>query len=368
MSGDRGWWASHRWLLPFSLGLIAIAVGLAALGVGRRRLATSAPGGAACDDHRAMVGNHGEGSALADVRRPSFESPMTEESTPPASGEQRVDRILGVPRRGISGRVQKWATRGADPIPTTLTIAGLVLSVFALGYGLYADWKGFAINVCAAVFLLGPGLVISNVIVKRIQVERASRAIQPRLITVLALLHQTAATARQACEMLGIEAPPDLPSDVVAPGEIWSLTIDGVTELLKKAAAAIPERDQRSGFPSELEVTDVLVFPVYRIIRRVIYQMDGAHPMPTSVSAADAAESLSEHCSMAFLYYGDSADGRRGVRDRVLGLWQISNRSVEAPHGTTVFTAEYLWAVDSCLLHSRIILGSLRSELPESLR
>jgi|SRR6185312_2875825 len=103
-------------------------------------------------------------------------------------------------------KLQNWAMGTRDPIPGVLTIGGCVVSVLALAWGVIADWGGFMLNLSASLVLVGPTLIVSNVVVKRIQTARITRQLTPLVGVVLYSLHEVVRTAQQAYELLGIHA------------------------------------------------------------------------------------------------------------------------------------------------------------------
>ncbi|ODR14611.1 hypothetical protein AWC26_08910 [Mycobacterium shimoidei] len=140
--------------------------------------------------------------------------------------------ILG----SVLKRVHSWATTGSgDPIPTALTVAGCIVSAFALGWGLSVDWRGFALNVAASLTIVGPALFLSNILVKRIQDVRARHRLAPLAQTVLLILHSAVQTTQQALDLLGVDASLDVPSD---PVEVT--TLQRVKSAVDAARDAIP--------------------------------------------------------------------------------------------------------------------------------
>jgi hypothetical protein len=87
------------------------------------------------------------------------------------------------------------------PVPRALTIAGCILSAVAL-LGILLDWRGFVVNVAAGVVLIGPALIISNVVVKAVHEARARRRITPLTQMTSAELFKALWTAWHALEMV----------------------------------------------------------------------------------------------------------------------------------------------------------------------
>ncbi|MGV0161353.1 hypothetical protein ACRU3B_18165 [Mycobacterium colombiense] len=223
-------------------------------------------------------------------------------------------------------------------------------------------------NVAAAVALLGPGLLLSNVIVKRIQAARALTRLEPLVRFVIVQLQLAVTTTQQACDMLGITVSLDVPTPgATQPANIHKLTFERLETALNNASAALPPIEQQPNFPGELEIKTPLTFPSYSMALRLIRQMDQIHPMPWTVTSANVAEDWSERCGVDFIYRG-GIQGGPNLKDRAVGFIQINHQSTGVMQGTTVTTRSYIEVVDHCLLTSRAIMSVLRQELPPQLR
>ncbi|WP_142391481.1 hypothetical protein [Mycobacterium sp. ENV421] len=244
-----------------------------------------------------------------------------------------------------------------------------MISVVALVWGLAMDWRGFALNVAASLAIVGPALVLSNVIVKRVQIERTAQRVEPLLRMVLQALESAVLTAKQGYDLLGIATTFDAPPGSPEPDYIRALTLAAVRSRLEAAQAAMPPVERRADFPRELDVSRArFFFPRFSAALRLIRQMDQAHPMPYTVTALDLAEDWSKRCAVDFLYRGGITDTSDPLRDRAIGLTDIAERTVGAMQGTTVGTGSYMAIVESCLEQAHLAIRALERELPESLR
>ncbi len=270
-------------------------------------------------------------------------------------------------------RAQNWvATRQSDPVPAALTASGILISVVALGMG-WGWWvkpwdsTGFSVNLLADLALIGPALLLSNVIVVRLRAARARARIDPLLRVVLGLVQFAVKTTQQACEVLGVEASLDMPPDPTA--DVRSMTFPRLVNALSGARAALPPANQRADLPKRLEIKEPFQFPKFGLILRIILQMNEEHPMPWTIGAANVAEDWSDRCGVDFFYYGlGPKDPEFSTRDRKVGLTQIREDSVGVLRGTDVGTAGYLHLVDTCLHFSEVITTMLAQDLPKSLR
>lgn len=290
-------------------------------------------------------------------------------ATPPTPGQ-----IAPRPnRRGLKERWGNWvAGPPDDPIPTALTVIGLIISAFGLGWGIWADWHGFALNLSASITLIGPGLLISNVIVRRVQTVRVRRQLEPMVGLVYNMLFSATQTAQQACDMLGIEAAFDVApeSNVVSDlaSVVRTLTFSRVDSALADAKAALPTSDDLSTFPRELLPSNALVFPRFGVVLRYIEQIDQRHPIPWAVSTAILADDWADGCGVDFVTHTSAApdENQFGVRERIVGLSGITQESLAS--SDQVGTGSYVQAVQQCLGSSRAILNTLHDGLPASLR
>ena len=62
----------------------------------------------------------------------------------------------------------------------SLTLLGLAMSAAAIWRGWVVDSQGFVVNILAALALVGPGLVLSNVLVARFEGARAREEAEKR--------------------------------------------------------------------------------------------------------------------------------------------------------------------------------------------
>jgi hypothetical protein len=221
---------------------------------------------------------------------------------------------------------------------------------------------------CPYTALVGPGLLLSNVIVKFIQAARARTRLEPLLRFVIAQLRLAVTTSQQACDMLGISVSLDvLTRGATQPPAIQNLTLHRLETALNNASAALPPVAQQPNFPGELEITTPLNFPSYSMVLRLIRQMDQILPMPWTITSANIADNWSERCGVDFSCRAGVPD-HPGTRDRAVGLTQINHQSTGVMQGTTVTTGSYIEVVDWCLNNSRTITSVLRGELPPPLR
>jgi hypothetical protein len=235
-----------------------------------------------------------------------------------------------------------------------------VASAFALGWGLSFNWRGLALNVAASLVLIGPAVVLSNIIVKRIQDARAKRRTVPFLYTVAQLLHWAVRSAQQAFDMLGVEATVDLPSD-----DDPFPTLDRVEAALADALTQLESATEGRELPRTLNLVAPLVFPPFGVVRSLIEQIDRSYPMPWTVGMAHITEDWSDRRGIDFYY---ARPIRGPVRRRYVGLGQIEEHSWGTNSTTAVHRRDYLGCVLGSLRHAQAIIRRLIEEIPPSLR
>lgn len=81
------------------------------------------------------------------------------------------------------------AARRKDFMPLSLTTGGVVLSAGAIWAGSVIDPPNFLLNILATLALLGPGLVLSNVLVARFESIRSLKEAESRAAPLLILAH-----------------------------------------------------------------------------------------------------------------------------------------------------------------------------------
>ncbi|HUO38211.1 MAG TPA: hypothetical protein VMU34_10355, partial [Mycobacterium sp.] len=182
-------------------------------------------------------------------------------------------------------------------MPVLLTAGGCLVSVAALVFSVYFDWRSVVSNIAADLILVGPALFLSNIIVKRIQDARARARIAPLLDVIAQLLHWAVPTAKQALDMLGAQSVLDMPAE----GE-EHITLTHAESALADAVTQLDAATQRRQLPAALSIGQSLSFPRFGAIRRLVEQADHSHPMPWSIAAANIAEDWAQRCGVDFLY------------------------------------------------------------------
>jgi hypothetical protein len=93
-------------------------------------------------------------------------------------------------RTAEMNRLGKWAAKrkNEDFLPLSLTVLGCVLSLAAIWWGVTGTPTDFLLNILATLALLGPGLVITNVVVSRSEKSRMLRQSKTRAEPMLRLL------------------------------------------------------------------------------------------------------------------------------------------------------------------------------------
>lgn len=264
---------------------------------------------------------------------------------------------------GVLKRVQRWATRSlTDPVPKALTVAGGVLSAIGLVYGLVVDWKGFSVNVAASLLLIGPALLVSNIVVKWIQDARVKRRTMPLIRVVAQTLHWAVRSAKQAHEMLGIDISLDLPSAEADPFSDFDRVKHALADAHSKLSALESDQDR---FPREVNLIAPLEFPPFGAIRRMIEQVDRWHPIPWTVIRANLAEDWSERCGIDFYYAQPSG---APIQRRYVGLGRIAELSRGTNSTTKVHRRDYLACVLVCLRDAQSLLKQLMEEIPSDFR
>ena len=209
----------------------------------------------------------------------------------------------------MQNRFRNWiAARRSDPVPTLLTIAGCVMSAAALLYALTSGWLGVVANIIADLILIGPALLISNIIVRRIQDARVRARVQPLLHVIAQLLHWAVPTAKQALDTLEIKADLDMPCPARSKSD-WPTSKGRWPTLLPSSTPIMDHRRRcwRSASPcrshASAQSEDLYNKPI-RLIR-----CHGRSLQPTSQRIGRSAAALTSCTDMTDSYFADVTSG-----------------------------------------------------------
>jgi hypothetical protein len=250
----------------------------------------------------------------------------------------------------------------ADPIPRGLTIGGLVMSAAAWIYGCFAGFGSFLLNTAAALGIVGPALLISNVVVKALQDARGRANIRPLLQPVNTLLCGVFDAVDPAFTALGYEGPRESHQVLIDKPDFAKLAAE-LDRTLRRLQSALSGCQVESGDI----VRDIhpLTVPHFSFVSKLILQADRHYQMPWSVAGAVTAADWGETISFDFIYGLPSPPF---TRDRKVGLAVIRGDSESAnPTTTGATTIGYLGYVAGCLFYAIDIANKLANEAPAGL-
>lgn len=101
-----------------------------------------------------------------------------------------LEIVIRLTEVGVSTSVKRWITkrRRDDFLPLSLSVLGMTMSVGAVCWGVLAPPGDFLLNILATLAVIGPGLVVTNVLVARIESSRKRQQIEGRTAPLLLLL------------------------------------------------------------------------------------------------------------------------------------------------------------------------------------
>jgi len=262
----------------------------------------------------------------------------------------------------VAGRAKKWiGSRRNDPVPMLLAVGGCILSVGALVLGTNIDPRGVASNVLADLILVGPALLLSNIIVRRVQDARTRQRIAPLIHVAVQLLDAAVQTGRQALEITDTAAGRDTAHKDRAHG---GLTVEVVDAALADAANQLESAMREQPLPPAFTVGEPLRFPRFATISLLLQQANQSYPMPWTIAAANITQDWAQRCGVDFVY---SSDTGKASRRRHIGLVEIEEQSEAAGAATSVDALGYLQAVGECLRGAHGISRRLAQEAPPEL-
>ncbi|MBJ7323871.1 hypothetical protein HQ325_02845 [Rhodococcus sp. BP-349] len=254
-----------------------------------------------------------------------------------------------------------WDGPRQEAVPRTVAVGGILLSLAALVAGLtLPNSASFWISVCAALFLVGPGLVFSNLLIARWQNRRVERQALPWLVSICALLAQSFDTCRQVLAAAGVEHElPPTPNkcDVAA---------------LLSVASSYPELfwqtlSNSQPIPDSIRLTqDDLTLTHFGLVAQMLREASSLVPVSASSQVATFAEAWAESAGVTIVHH-HREDGR-AVLERKIGYPQIIDAARTAELSPTLvahFDTQSLaeLAVNQ-LLRTKRLLEVIAADLP----
>jgi hypothetical protein len=255
----------------------------------------------------------------------------------------------------------------ADPVPRALTIAGLAMSAAAWAYGWFAGFDSFLLNTAAALGIVGPALLLSNVVVKALQDARGRTRVRPLLLTVNELLWEAFGTAAPVLNALGYEGPRQLHQALLDRPDFAKLATELSRTQRRLEAAFVELNVDRNDIIRNIHP---LIVPRFSLIARLLQEADRQVQMPSAPVRAVVAKDWGEICGFDFIIQFPPEGGSRylPMRDRKIGLVQIRQDSEAAdPAITGAQTIGYVRYVCECLFYAANIATMLANEAPAGL-
>lgn len=263
--------------------------------------------------------------------------------------------------RTVFKRVTKWfSTRKDDPIPRALTVGGSIVSAAALADGGLRDGSNLLTNIEGNLVLAGPGLVISNIVVKRMQRARAERTIEPLMARTGRFLCEGIRTAQQALRLLGAQTLPEMPNTRLDFATLAARLGSAHSQMV----TVMDRANENQTLPPSFSNAHPLSFPNFGLIDAFVQQADRHYVMPETALAAAISREFANTCGFEFTYMQQLGGGSHV---RHVGLANIRQESESAnPVTTGVFSQNYLKVALDCVYRSSMIAESISREAPSS--
>lgn len=257
-----------------------------------------------------------------------------------------------------------WDGPRQEAIPRTVAVGGMLLSLTALVVGLtLPNSLSFWISVFAALTLVGPGLVFSNVLIARWQNRRVERQALPWLISIFSLLAHSFDTCRQVLVAAGVEhelPPTPKKCDVATLSSVASVYSEKFFQTLLNAQS-IPE--------SIRLVNNDLTLTHFGLVARMLREASSFVPVSASSQIATVAEAWAESAGVTIIHR-HREDGR-GILERKIGYPQIIDaaRTAElSPSLVAHFDTQSLAELAANqMLRTRRLLEMISIDLPSDI-
>jgi hypothetical protein len=265
------------------------------------------------------------------------------------------------------------------------TYGGLLLTAIGVTGGLLLAPKALLGNVLANLVLIGPALVLSNLLVAYVRRTRSDNRAEMQLGMLGLLLSDCIKVANAYLATLGSEMRCPEPS-VFTPdrrrvdlrGELASIANAALkVEQADKEHFVKAAEDRKFSLPLSGESRESLTLPNFAAVQTTVALLDREIPCPLALLSASAAEHFSRHCYIDFVFEGTGSPFRPLAEDppRVaepkIGFGEISvwmARAQRAKSSRVTFDlASYDEFVQECLHRAHTILEQVIECCPERL-
>jgi hypothetical protein len=285
-------------------------------------------------------------------------------------------------RRSLKARIENRVGRsGDDSLVPYLTSGGLLLTAVGVVGGLFTDVAGLLSNVFANLVLIGPALVISNIVVAYVQRARSRQRAAWRMAVVAALLSISVKVANDFLVMLGSDIRSPTP-EVLTPDGVPDLhaLAGALDEASKAVEVAVKKYAKEAGENPKIWMPikgDLLALPNLAAVQTVVTLLDCEIPCSDALLSASAAEQFSRFGYIDFVFhptnppmFGPSPGMAEYIREPKIGFGEISvwmeRAMFRSDDHITVGIASYDEFVRQCLFRSRNVIRDIIEIAPAS--
>ncbi|MCV7299446.1 hypothetical protein H7J93_07335 [Mycobacterium barrassiae] len=257
-------------------------------------------------------------------------------------------------------------------------------SAAAIWRGSSVDFHNFWLNVLATLALLGPGLVLSNLLVSRFETirsrEEAESRTEPLLIFVHGLFSGFIDMANDLLSMVSAEVRKADPKAFGYDHFPKPHTLPALRDVLEEAFRTIEAFDANPppAVTTRLPLPDHgLSFPRTKLILTVVEMMDREIPMPLTVLGAHGLWDYSNNVGVDFIdaYPNENplrapGDDFRNVISSQVGFAAIANYCEAGARGRAkrhVATVSYTECVMNSLRQAEMVLTHIISDVPDEI-
>jgi hypothetical protein len=205
----------------------------------------------------------------------------------------------------------------SDPLPSSLILASVGLSFASLWMGVALDAGALVVNVISNLVLLGPGLIVTNYVVKHIRDKRMTSRVVPQLTLLSGILGGISGVVIDLNERLKVGIPADLlralsreaEADVADLGSLARL--NGLLQSVVRHMPLVGDFDIPD-YDSRLAVTERMMnMPPMILVERIVERIDAMWAVPESYIIAVQLKFVYESVNFSgIIWLGETPDTR----------------------------------------------------------
>jgi len=281
---------------------------------------------------------------------------------------------------GVIRNVLNWVSRREDdPLPLALTGGGLALTGVGIVGGLIIDAAGLLANVLSNFVLLGPALVISNIVVVHAQRLRGDHRAAPLLELLGWVALDAVKAANDLNRLLRVADRTSVPERIQTES-VTNLAL--IAETLALAVSSVQRALDTPGIEKGDSIYidgPEMTLPNFSSMDKLVGLLDREYSCPMAVLLASAAADWADKVSVDFVFgasrseLGDSPQDHNSnfsIYDPKIGFGEIEswlNNGIRRPGELKLGAISYFTFVLQILEKSQRTIESVSKAMPERL-